>query len=308
MNRPYKTSKEIKKLHIQGAKAIAVASLLCLKGLANSHCGSIRQFIDRQKKAIRQLQSARPTEPMVYNTLKFLNANLKSYLKTDTIHAKNNYIGIINGFLSQIDLCEEKIISSGIKIIKPGDNILTHCHSSTVENIIKSAGKKIKFKVFSTETRPLFQGRITARNLVKAGIPVTMVADSAGAFIISRLSGENLMMDMVILGADALMPNGSIVNKIGSYGLSLAAKAEGIPLYIACHLLKTDGSGIVPIEIRSEKEIWPNKPDGLKIINFAFDIVPAENITGIICEAGTIKPKEIKKCVKKYYPWIFKKI
>jgi ribose 1,5-bisphosphate isomerase len=206
-------------------------------------------------------------------------------------------------FLTLMADAGDLTVLHGKKIIKEEDDILTHCHSWLVEQILiksKEDGKKIK--VYNTETRPLFQGRITSQELLKAGISTTMVADSSAGFLLSHFSGKELMMDKVILGADAILSDGSIINKIGSFGIGVVAKEEGIPLYIASTLLKFHDKSWIKIEKRDPQELWPQAPVGLKIINFAFDRIPAEYITGgIICEEGIIKPNQAKMLAKKNY-------
>jgi len=306
MNEVISIANKIKKIEIQGAKAIAVASLFSLKKASIGFKGSALDYLLEIKTDVKILSSARPTEPLVVNCLKYVLQQLSLEKNRDLKSLKTTLNKAVNFLLKTITNGEQKIILTGQQLIKKGNNILTHCHSSTVENILKKANKRGKFKVFNTETRPLFQGRITAKNLLKAGVDTTMVEDSAAAFLLSKLSGKNLIMDLVIIGADAIMPDGSTINKIGSYGISLVAHNEGIPVYIATHLLKMDDDGVLQIEVRSTDEVWKNKPKGLKIMNFAFDKIPAKNITGFICEFGLVKPADLKKLVKKHYPWILK--
>jgi len=186
-------------------------------------------------------------------------------------------------------------------------SILTHCHSSGVRNILKAANdEEVDFKVFNTETRPVFLGRATAKKMVEENIDVTMIIDSAAPFVVSGKSSAEFKTDLVILGSDAITINGAAVNKIGSYGISLSAFYEKIPLYIVTSLLKTK-KGVynifdIPIEIRSCSEVWEDAPKGLNIVNFAFDIIPSEFITGFITEFGVLKPEEIKDAVAKNYP------
>ncbi len=301
MESPQETSLKIKSLKIQGARAIALASLNTLKNYGRSQAGQPNKiFAELMLSAIKLLQKARPTEPLNYNCLNFLKHKLDLALKpTQTVEQTVNYL------LNLLNQGDQKIIASAKKIIRSGQNIFTHCHSATVEKILLQAWQnKKRFQVFNTETRPNFQGRLTAKILRHNGLPVTMVADSAAAFLISRHSGKQLMMNLILLGADALLPDGSAINKIGSFGISLAARENKVPLYIIASLLKYDADGIIPLEIRPTEEIWPHKPKGLKIINFAFDKIPAQYITGIICEFGLIKPNKIKIYVKKHYPWI----
>jgi len=306
MNNVVLTAQKIKKIEIQGAKAIAVASLFSLKKESDGFKGSSSAYISKIKNDIKILSAARPTEPLIFNCLKYVLRQLSVNKNKDLTELQKVLNKAVDYLLNTIEAGEKKIILTGERLIKKGNHVLTHCHSSTVEDILKKAYKRGKFKVFNTETRPLFQGRITAKNLRQAGLDVTMVEDSAAGFLLSRLSGKDLMMDLVIIGADALMPDGSAVNKIGSYGISLSAHDEKVPVYIAAHLLKMDDDGIIPIEIRSSDEVWRDKPKGLKIINFAFDRIPAKNITGFICEFGLVKPANLKNLVKKHYPWILK--
>ena len=308
MNDVILTAQKIKDLKIQGARSIAVASLNSLQRIkeAKKHRPKADQpLAERIKEAIAILIKARPTEPLNYNCLNFIKKRLTIQQKTDGQSLKKIINDSADYFLRLIENQQKAIVSHGQKIIRNKQKIFTHCHSSTVEAILKKAWQnKKRFQIYNTETRPMFQGRVTAKNLRKAGIPVTLVADSAAAFLISEHSGKKLMMDLVLLGADAVLPDGSVINKIGSFGIGLIANVQKVPLYVVTTLLKYDADGIIPIEIRPTEEIWPNKPKGLKIINFAFDKIPAKYIKGIICEFGIVKPNKVKQLVKKHYPWI----
>lgn len=290
------TVKNIKNLKIQGASAIALASLNCLKNqLPAGETKLNKNLINHLKLAIDRLISARPTEPLTYNLLKFLRR------KMDQRQTAVELNKAVNQLLDTVKKNDEKIIATGAKLVKNNLKVFTHCHSSAAEKILMAAKNQgRKFSVYNTETRPLFQGRITARHLLENKIPVTMVADSAAGFLISETSGQDLMMDLAILGADAVLPDGSVINKIGSFGIGLACHQAKVPLYIAVNLLKYDADGIIPIEIREASEIWPNKPKMLNIINFAFDKIPAKFITGLITEFGIIKPSQVKSIVQTY--------
>jgi translation initiation factor 2B subunit (eIF-2B alpha/beta/delta family) len=112
-------------------------------------------------------------------------------------------------------------------------------------------------------------------------------------------------MDKMIIGVDAIKLNGDIINKVGSFGMALSSYYSDVPVYIAASLLKIDMLDNIKIEQRESKEVWVDAPVNLKILNFAFDVVPSKFIKGIICEFGIIKPKEIKKYIKKYYNFLF---
>jgi len=300
-----KTKKQIKDLKIQGATNIAKVSILAISNYAKrGKFKNSKDFYKKISKAAKELAFARPTEPLTQNAMRFLLSEIQN--ERDLESAKDKLFIACNKMLEILEAAKEKIARYTSNIIENSDKIFTHCHSSTVEKGLILAKKRGKvFEVFNTETRPLYQGKITAKNLIKAGIPTTMVIDSSAGFLISKYSGKDLMMTKVLIGCDAILEDGSVINKIGSFGISLSAYYEKVPLYVTTSLLKFTPKSWIKIEKRSPKEVWRNAPKGLKIINFAFDIVPAKFIKGIICEKGLIKPTQIKKTIKEFYPWIF---
>ena len=184
---------------------------------------------------------------------------------------------------------------------------MTHCHSWSVIKVLTTANDKLKnIHVYNTETRPLYQGRKTSQDLVKAKVKNTMVTDDMAPFFIDNVYESDVDIDMVIIGCDAIKLDGSIYNKVGSFSLALSAKNSKVPLYIVGSLTKLDTEDTIKIEKRSGKELRKDAPKKLEIVNYAFDLVPAKFITGIITEHGIIKPKDIKKEVKKHYPWMMK--
>ncbi|MBI5872076.1 hypothetical protein HZB88_03235 [archaeon] len=269
-----KTVKNIKSLKIQGAENIAKAA--------------VKAWDKAKNKAVaeRKLVKARPTEPMVRNVLKIL------FIKRD-----------VKSLLKKLEEDEKKIVKYGAEKIESGNIVYTHCHSSTVVSILKEAklqGKK--FEVHNTETRPFFQGRITATELAKLKIPVTMFVDSAAH---NAIRSANLML----LGCDAILSNGNVINKIGSkLMVEVAAKYE-IPVYICTHSWKFDPLTLYGIERKIEQratdEIWKNPPKGVKISNFVFEKIDPNKITAIISELGVLKPEVFIEEVKKNYPWMF---
>jgi methylthioribose-1-phosphate isomerase len=190
----------------------------------------------------------------------------------------------------------------GAELIAPQARVMTHCNAGalatagygTALGVIRAAqeaGKKISVVV--DETRPYLQGaRLTAWEMVQEGIPCTLVTDAMAGHLMSR--GE---VDVVVVGADRIAANGDVANKIGTYALAVLAKRHGIPFYVAAPLSSfdptaPDGSSI-PIEERPAAEVtgyggvrWA--PEGVSVRNPAFDITPAELITGIICEKGVV--------------------
>lgn len=301
-----KTYQQIKGVEIQGATAVAEATLLALKeyGL-KVPANSVEAWLGKVREAADFLRSARPTEALADNAVASVLWD-KNFEKITTVaEARNRLEKEVVDFLLLINQGRDDITAFGQELIKNYHKIFTHCHSSTVVNILIAGHQSgLQFEVFNTETRPLFQGRITAERLVKAGIAVTMVKDSAASFFLSDVSGPDYQMDVFLIGADAILQDGSVVNKIGSYGMALGASQAGVPIYVAASLLKFHPESRIEIEQRPPTEIWNNPPRGLQILNYAFDRIPVELITGYITEQGVIKPNQLKAAVNKYCPWI----
>jgi len=257
--------RDIKEVKIQGAKNIAKAAL-------NAY------HLIPTKRSKKKLLSSRPTEPMMENVL-------------DLASQGAPYNDILRHFKSS----QEEINKSVFKIIKKGDVIFTHCHSTNVVNALIHARKKGKiFEVYNTETRPLFQGRKTARELKNAKIKVTMFVDSAVGVALSKKQGTK-KATKVFLGSDAIIKEG-IINKIGSETIAKLAKQEKIPIYIIADSWKFTNKK-VPIEQRKLNEVWDRAPKGIKIKNLAFEFVPKEYIKGIVTEYGLMN---YNKFIKKF--------
>ncbi|MGH8668523.1 MAG: S-methyl-5-thioribose-1-phosphate isomerase [Burkholderiales bacterium] len=188
----------------------------------------------------------------------------------------------------------------GAELIPERARIMTHCNTGalatagygTALGVIR-ASKDKQISVIANETRPYLQGaRLTAWELVQEGIPCTLITDSMAGHLMSK--GE---VDVVVVGADRIAANGDVVNKIGTYALAVLAKRHGIPFYVAAPLSSfdpkiADGSQI-PIEERPADEVTGYRgtrwaPEGVSVRNPAFDVTPAELISGIICEKGVV--------------------
>jgi methylthioribose-1-phosphate isomerase len=192
----------------------------------------------------------------------------------------------------------------GAILIPEGASVLTHCNAGALATagwgtalaalyIAKEQGKE--FKVWVDETRPLLQGsRLTAFELMEAGIDVTVICDNMAASLMGR--GE---IDLVILGADRVAANGDVCNKIGTYGLACLAKMHGIPFFVACPTSTLDlslASGAeIPIEERNPREVThgfgrQTAPCGVGVYNPAFDVTPHHLVSAIITERGIVRP------------------
>lgn len=305
LNKIIKVAKDIKSIKIQWATNIAKSAFNILKEEI-----SIQKFKDKSdffqffNKSINLLQSARPTEPLLFNWMKYIFAEVQKNKNQNLNILQPKTLKVIDDFINLLHKANESSLKNSKNIIKNWDSILTHCHSSSVMKIFQQAKKKwLKFQVYNTETRPLFQWRLTSKDLLSFWIPTTMIVDLEASFLISHESWKHLKIDKIIIWCDAIGMSWRFINKVWSFGIAMAAHYCKVPLYVSCNLLKVDVSDHIPVEKRWFKEIWKDAPNKLKILNFAFDLIPAEFVTGwYITEFGIIKPKDIKKIVQKKYP------
>jgi methylthioribose-1-phosphate isomerase len=188
----------------------------------------------------------------------------------------------------------------GAELIPERARVMTHCNAGALATAgygtalgVVRASKDKKISVIACETRPYLQGaRLTAWECLQEGIPCTLITDSMAGHLMSK--GE---VDVVVVGADRIAANGDVANKIGTYALAVMAKRHGIPFYVAAPISTfdakiPDGSHI-PIEERPADEVTGYRktrwaPKGVQVRNPAFDVTPAELITGIICEKGVV--------------------
>jgi len=247
-----KIARDIRDVKIQGARNIAKAALR-----------AYTMFPTKLSK--RKLLSLRPTEPMLKHVLDLAEKGKP-----------------IKKIQEHFDKAQDKINKKVFKIIRDNDVIFTHCHSTNVIKALIYAKEKGKnFEIYHTETRPLYQGRKTARDLKKARIPATMFVDSGFAVALSKKQGTK-KADKVFLGADAILRNG-IINKIGSAAIARLAHDYKIPVYIIADSWKTTPR-IPQLEQRTFKEVWANAPKGIKIRNPAFEFVEGKLIKKVVTE------------------------
>jgi len=295
---------KIKRLEIQGARNIAIAAIKVLNEWAEETKVKTREeFIGELLKIKEILFASRETEPFMRNAVRWIIHKVKSSGE-DKVEELVKIVSMSSKqFLDMLSKSKEIIAEIGSRRVRDGSVILTHCHSSTVTYMLRKAKEKgKKFEVICTETRPRFQGRITARELLEAGIKTTLIVDSAVRFFMNDV-------DFVIVGADAITSEGNIINKIGTSMIALVAAEARTPFYVVTELLKfsplTMYGDYEKIEERDPSEVWENPPEGLIIRNPAFDVTRRDFIHGIICEEGIISPHSIIEVVKRRYPWVF---
>ena len=250
-------------------------------------------------KAAKDVKAARPTANDLFYAVDYMYAKLKD--GADPVEAANGYAQMM------VDKCT-KIGEYGAELIKDGMKLMTHCNAGALATVDvgtalapmrKAHEQGKKFFVYASETRPRLQGmQLTAWELNQEGIDHAIIPDGASAYYMSQ------GVDMIITGADRIAANGDAANKIGTFDKAIVAKHFGIPFYIAAPISTFDfntktGKDIV-IEQRSETEVTMVKgiriaPVGSPAKNPAFDVTPAELITGFITEKGIFKPSEIHK-------------
>ncbi len=293
----------IKILKVRGAPAIGIAAAY---GLCVAVKDYIKYPLDQFKILVSDkaayLDTARPTAVnlswALQRMLKLLNRDLQSgedlydalVHEAETIHEEDK--AICKGIGKQ-----------GAELIKDGMGIMTHCNAGALATSILGTATSLmyvahnqnkKFKVFANETRPLFQGaRLTAWELGRAGIDVTLITDNMAAHMMA--TGH---IDLVVVGTDRVVANGDVANKIGTLGVAILAKHYGIPFYVACP------SSTIDMNIRNGNDIPIEERDGAEITTImgqkiaeegtatrspAFDITPHEMVSGIITERKIIR-------------------
>jgi len=287
----------IRTLAVRGAPAIGVAAAYGVVLAAQEHCTT-----EHVRSSITRLRSTRPTAVNLFHALDRMESEIGA-----AFNAHDPVKVLLNTAL-EIHKEDDRICRAlskyGAELLSDGDTILTHCNAGglatsgygTALGVVYAAveaGKHIR--VYADETRPLLQGaRLTAWELLKSGIDVTVICDSVAASVL-----RDGIIDHVIVGADRIAANGDFANKIGTYGLSVCAREHGVPFYVAAPLTSFDfslASGTdIPIEERSASEIHTvfgsqAAPYDVSFYNPAFDITPASNISAIISEKGIAEP------------------
>ncbi|MBS7643975.1 ribose 1,5-bisphosphate isomerase [Candidatus Bathyarchaeota archaeon] len=299
----------IKTMEIRGAAEIARSAAEALLSVAeSSKAETVAEFVNDLDQAARILLKTRPTAVSLPNSVRYIMKRVLdakfSNLKIDEL--RNVTIDAARKFIENSKNAVKRIGEIGSKRIQDGDLLLTHCNSTAALSIILRAweeGKQIK--VFATETRPLFQGRTTAKILARAGIPVTLIVDSAVRYFMPKI-------DKVVVGADAIAANGAVVNKIGTSMVALAAHEARVLFFVAAETYKfspeTMFGELVLIEERNATEVVPSKIlktyRKITVRNPSFDVTPAEYVDLIVTERGIIPPQGAISILQSEFGWM----
>lgn len=318
----YKTYQEIAEaictMVVRGAPAIGVAAAIGVWfGARDIETESSWDFYQELEKVCEVLLATRPTAVNLFWALERMKHFAQSNLDRSVVELKIGLEYEALAITQEDEKINQQMGRNGEPLLADGARVLTHCNAGalatagygTALGVIRAAveaGKKIS--VIADETRPFLQGsRLTAWELQKDNIPVTLICDNMAGYLMSK--GD---IDCVIVGADRIAANGDVANKIGTYTVAVLAKEHNIPFYVAApistiDLSLSDGS-LIPIEERDEREITHIKdiqlaPEGISVRNPAFDVTPHRLVTAIITEHGVVKGDyltDLNKIVKQH--------
>src|SRR5258705_2686412 len=291
----------IRNMVVRGAPAIGVAAAmgiaLGVKASKAENGGDLKHEFDQ---ICDVMGKTRPTAVNLFWAIRRMREKFEMLRVRPLVEIKQALIGEAQRMHAEDIAANQAMGRHGATLMPASGGVLTHCNAGalatcgygTALGVIRAAveqGKKIH--VFADETRPFLQGsRLTAWELMKDGIPTTVISDNMAGAMMNQ--GK---INAIVVGADRIAANGDVANKIGTYSVAVLAKEHGIPFYVAAPLSTVafatpDGSGI-PIEQRDAREVThiagkQMVPDGVEIENPAFDVTPAKYVNAIITERG----------------------
>jgi len=302
----------IKTMIVRGAPAIGVAAAYGMYLGAREIQNTERDtFLTQLEEVAKRLRKTRPT---AVNLFWAISRMLKTAYETIGTIEEIQTTLLTTAQAIQVEDLEtcQAIGDAGMAAMPTTPEklcILTHCNTGalatagygTALGVVRSAWRDGRLaRVYADETRPRLQGaKLTSWECVQEGIPVTVITDSMAAHCMKQG-----LIDAVIVGADRIAANGDTANKIGTYSLAIVAKAHNIPFFVAAPLSTVDfelpSGALIPIEERHPDEIYQIGetvicPPGVEFYNPAFDVTPAEFITGIITEKGVVTPAQLQK-------------
>jgi len=299
----------IKRLSVRGAPAIGVAAAFgVLLGIKKFKGQDKPEFIKYFNKTCDYLSTSRPTAVNLFNALNEMRAVVRCNPMADVETLKKALEYQAMSIFKADQIVCRRMGDYGSKLIKNGMQCLTICNAGALATVdygtalgvfysAKTKGKK--FSVYACETRPLLQGaRLTCWELLRQKIDTTLICDNMAASLMGRAK-----VDIIFAGADRIALNGDTANKIGTYMLAVLAKHHKIPFYIIAPRSTFDltikSGKQIPIEERKSDEVThiadiATAPKGVKVYNPAFDVTPANLITGIVTEYGIIRPPNVK--------------
>jgi len=299
-------------LRVRGAPLIGIAAAMgvAMGAARESGAPAMGRGLERIRTMCARLGATRPTAVNLHSALARMERRAERAVGAGE-DLREALLAEANAIWDEDRAMCARIGAVGADLLPDGALVLTHCNAGALATggigtalapvyTLHDAGRKMA--VIVDETRPLLQGsRLTAWELARAGVPYTLIADSMAA---SRLRRGDVTC--VIVGADRIAANGDVANKVGTYGLALAARAHGVPFYVAAPTTTIDPATArgadIPIEERGAEEVagWQGHstaPAGVEVWNPAFDVTPAELVTAIVTDRGVVPPREIARAM-----------
>ncbi len=302
----------IGRLAVRGAPAIGVAAafgvVLGIQALSNRPAAEV---VAAARAAAARLESSRPTAV----NLAWGARRIVSRAEREAAAGRDGRAVVVAAWEeARATWTEDRAVCDrlgeiGAELLRDGAVVLTHCNAGALATagsgtalspIYRAVADGKKIAVIADETRPLLQGaRLTAWELSRAGIDVTVITDSMAASVLSRRR-----IDLVLVGADRIARNGDVANKIGTYGVAVLAREHRVPFYVVAPLSTFDpdtpDGAAIPIEERAPAEVTRGNlgstaPAGVRVHNPAFDVTPARLVTGIVTEVGLIEAPDRAK-------------
>lgn len=300
----------IRNLSIRGAPAIGIAAAMGIAlGAQRIRAETFDDFCEQLDHVIQVILETRPTAVNIRWAANRMRTLLHSLRSEPIAEIKQRLIGESRRIHEEDIEVNRSIGKWGSALIRSGDNILTHCNAGSLATggigtatapIYESWKQGKKIMVFADETRPVLQGaRLTAYELKEEGIPATLITDGTAGTLMKKG-----LIDLAIVGTDRTTRNGDVANKIGTYTVAVLCREHGIPFYVAAPLssidFTLDSGDMIPIEQRNPEEVavicgHRIAPEGIAIVNQAFDVTPARYVTGFITEKGIFRPSDLRK-------------
>lgn len=302
-------AEQIAAMDIRGAATIADAAARALKIQAEQSSASTPgEFRRELRGAARRLLDTRPTAVSLPNALRYVLQRMEGesveQLRTTTVAGATE-------FSKRVETAQADLGEIGANRLRDGDTVLFHCHSTDVLSCVERAREQGKeLRAIVKETRPRKQGHITARRLRELDVPVTLIVDGAAGRYLDDA-------DHVLVGADSITADGSVVNKIGTRSLAVTARERDTPIVVAAQTVKLDPETLsgqnVEIEMRAESEVIDDQTRAdigdIDVVNPAFDVTPPRYVDAIVTERGQFPPESIVVLMRELFgeqsvaPW-----
>jgi ribose 1,5-bisphosphate isomerase len=304
-----RTAEDIAAMEVRGAAAIADAAAAALSAqAADSDAETPEAFRAEMREAARRLHDTRPTAVSLPNALRYVLTEMHG----DTVaELQRSVERSVARFRTDLDVAQDRLGRIGAGRLSDGDVVMTHCHSTDALACIEAAVEDgTDIEAIVKETRPRNQGHITAERLSELGVPVTLIVDNAAHRFLDDA-------DHLLVGADSIAADGSVVNKIGTAGLAVSARDRGVPVMVAAQSIKlhprTLTGAAVEIEERDAVEVIDDETreevGDIDVANPAFDVTPPRHVDAIVTEHGQFPPESVVVLMRELFgesveePW-----